>query len=327
MTILCAMLVGYLLWSNASLVTMADSHTVGVAPGGDYTVGIVITDSSSSGSTGSGNTPDSGLDGSGACHDSVGLEVECWNGFGAWNYSQQAHCAWVDVPFSSPQWNGRVDADGNPTGYFLTCHKPGMYDLPPSPIWVEDLPDTPPKLDSDPEAVVREAVASLELHPPTVGVTAFTYPDFEEHGLTWWVGAIAWLWVDASDGLQWGRHELSASLDSASVEATVEATSVTFDPGDGAGELVTCWSPGTPRSFHAHGTISDKSPSGCDYQYLTTTDDETGERYAVSATVTWMVTWQSAVLGQSGRFTLDIASVDNPSIYIGELIATRRVPR
>ncbi len=248
-------------------VGRGDNHSVEVEITGEF----VVPDAAGASGLSGTDSADTGV-----CRDDSGAEIACWNEYGFWSYDQRAYCSRIDIPTDSLWWVNRLDVGGSPTGYFITCHAPGVYDLPAAPIWVEELPDTPYRPGSDPEAVVREAVASLQLHPPTVGITAFVYPDFEEHGLTWWVGAQAWLWVDASDDLQWGVHEVSAHLDGVSVDAVVEATSVTFDPGDG-GEPVICHSAGTPRAFHAHGTISDVSPSGCDYQYLRTTDDQTEE--------------------------------------------------
>jgi hypothetical protein len=71
------------------------------------------------------------------------------------------------------------------------------------------------------------------LKPPTVGVGAFVYDRYEEWGLSWWVGAPMWLWVDDRDDLQWGTHEISGEDAGLSVSASVRATSVSFDPGNG----------------------------------------------------------------------------------------------
>jgi len=192
-------------------------------------------------------------------------------------------------------------------------------------VWAATNPSTPAKPGVDPVTLVRTAISSLDLHPPTVGVSAYTYPGYEDWGLSWWVGAPMWLWVDATDTLQWGTHTITANQDSLTVTATITATQVNFDPGDATGP-VTCKTPGTPRPWDPNDPLSHHSPTGCEHTYLTTnTLGDTTSRYTVSATVTWTVTWTTND-GQSGNFTTTTTSTTNPAIHVGELRVVLTTP-
>jgi hypothetical protein len=158
------------------------------------------------------------------------------------------------------------------------------------------------------------------LHPPTVGVGAYVYPKYEEWGLSWWVGAPMWLWVDDADPLQWGEHSLDASLEDAGITASVEATRVVFDPGDGSKPVV-CQSAGTPRPWDPKDRLDRHSPSRCEHVYEVPNEKgEVDSRYAVSATVEWEVEWRTTD-GQSGVFTVEVSSVEDPSVHVGQIRA------
>ncbi|MCL2483429.1 MAG: hypothetical protein FWF43_08485 [Propionibacteriaceae bacterium] len=205
------------------------------------------------------------------------------------------------------------------------CRSYGKEATTEAPYWSETGPVTPARPGTDPVAVVRSSVASLGLHPPTVGVGAYVYPGYEDWGLSWWVGAPLWLWVDATDPLQWGTHTVTATQDGLTVTATVTASRVKFDPGDDA-EPVTCATPGTPRPWNPNDPLSHHSPTGCEYTYLTTNQlgDKTS-RFSVSATVTWTVNWTTTD-GQAGTFTTDMSSAATPAIHIGELRVVLTTP-
>ncbi|MDR0283469.1 MAG: hypothetical protein LBI33_01040 [Propionibacteriaceae bacterium] len=254
------------------------------------------------------------------CSRRDGSPVECWAGDYWWSSGYQAYCKVLDVPVDSPDWDSHRDASGNPVGTFYTCLRDHVTDFFDDGMryWSPDSPSTPGKAGTDPVTVVRTAVASLHLHPPTVGVGAYVYPDYEEWGLSWWVGAPMWLWVDASDPLQWGTHTISATEGGLTVTATVSAKTVSFDPGNGDDPIV-CVTAGTPRPWNPHELLSKHSPSGCEHTYLHTNElGNINSRYTVSATVDWEVVWSSSD-GQAGSFTTDIPSTESASIHVGQL--------
>ena len=211
-------------------------------------------------------------------------------------------------------WDGHRDANGNPTGALMMCTRfSGGWTMV---YWVDNLPIFP----TSAYQAALSAVESLQLHRPVVGVGAFTYPGYYEWGLTWWVGSPMWLWIDSTDSLQWGTHTLNPTAGGFSLNITVTASEVRYDPGDGS-RAVVCRNPGTPRYWNPKDPISRRSPSGCDHKYLrTNTLGEIDSRYTISATVIWDVNW-TASDGDYGHFTVEMSSIDNPSVHIGEMRA------
>ena len=134
-----------------------------------------------------------------------------------------------------------------------------------------------------------------------------------------------WLWVDSSDDLAWGVHSLSASESGVTISARVTASKVTYDPGDGSPPVV-CNSAGSSRPWNPNELMEKRSPSRCEHVYMkTNTLGDRNSRYTVSATVTWTVAWTSND-GQSGSFTLDVASAESLSIHVGEIRVVRVAP-
>jgi hypothetical protein len=134
-----------------------------------------------------------------------------------------------------------------------------------------------------------------------------------------------WLWVDATDPLQWGSHTLSATAGALTATATITATQSRYDVGDGT-PVIVCRNPGTPRPWDPKAPLKEESPSGCQHRYMRTNElGNIDSRYTVSAEVVWEVIW-SATDGEHGYFTMIVSSddnphVDNPTIHVGELRA------
>jgi len=297
----------------------ADGCSVSTVNGGGLlpigiSVSCAATTGGSQGTVGSG----SGSGGPTGCYKSDGTEVDCWFMGFSWNPTFDLYCHVGNYSADNPLWDSHRDSAGNPIGTLYECLN-NLNDLSNNLIrWADDSPVTPPVPGTDPETLVRTAVAQLGLHPPEVGVGAYVYPNYTDWGLSWWVGAPMWLWTDSDDDLQWGTHTISASDGGLSVTATVTSTSVAFDPGDG-GSPVTCSSAGTSRPWNPDDLLSNHSPSGCEYTYMTiNTPGDKDSRYTVSAEVTWTVTWSSSD-GQYGTFTTTMDSTDNPAIHVGQL--------
>jgi hypothetical protein len=261
-------------------------------------------------------------DGADSGCSSGGVEIPCEKGGWWWNSEVNRYCHVWDLSADSPMWDQFRDAQGNPTGVYYECGDDVTLSINVCAFafWADDRVATPPIPGSDPATVVRTAVDRLQLHPPTVGVGAYTYPKYEEWGLSWWVGAPMWLWVDATDPLQWGTHSLDAHLDGDGITATITATAASFDPGDGSDPVV-CRTPGTPRPWNPRDPLADHSPTRCEHAYLeTNTLGDIDSRYTVTATVTWQVTW-STTDGQYGQFDIEMASTSNPTIHVGQIHA------
>lgn len=80
--------------------------------------------------------------------------------------------------------------------------------------------------------------------------------------------------------------------------ATATVTSMSWAMGDGS--TVTCAGPGTP--YQGSVGMADSPDGG--HRYTQTSINEPGERYPLTATSTWTVTWQVTGGGaDSGEFT------------------------
>ena len=247
-----------------------------------------------------------------SCYALDGARVDCWFGDYWWSPGYNMWCKVADEEFWDKYIFRRVDGTRDDSLILYRCTTP---DRAPGEIdeifWGRSSQPT-----VDPEMVIKEQVVSLGLHPPTVGVGAFVYPDARDWGLSWWVGAPMWLFVDADDPLQWGTHELSVSLEGVTMTATVQANRVSYDPGDGSAPVV-CTNQGIERPFNDRELMRNHSPYGCEHIYMhTNVLGDKNSRYVVSAMVTWRVTW-SATNGQSGAFSFDVASVESPAVHIG----------
>jgi len=317
MVTMVALLVG----SQVGLVSHADTCSSSVHwMGHSDTVTVSTTCEDQSGSEESdGSSDDSGPVG---CFTWDGTEVSCWEGDKWWHSGFNMYCELLTDPISLDQFGVKNQA-GEYAGTFYRCNVPGNPGLEMT-MWENDRSSTPGRTGSDPKTVVKSAIANLGLHPPVPGVGAYVYPGYYQWGLTWWVGAPMWLWVDTTDDLQWGTHTITATEGGLTITATVTAGKAVFDPGDG-GDPVTCNNAGTFRGWDPNDRLSHHSPSGCEYTYLETNKmEDMNSRFEVSATVVWDVEW-STTDGQYGTFTVETHSETTASIHVGEL-HVRQVP-
>ena len=100
-----------------------------------------------------------------------------------------------------------------------------------------------------------------------------------------------WLWLVG----QWAPVTATAAVPGVSVTARATPTSVVWRMGDGT--QVVCRGPGT--AFRAGADAAAGSPD-CGYTYRHSSAGQPGQVYAVTATVTWTVTWAGA--GAAGTF-------------------------
>jgi hypothetical protein len=126
------------------------------------------------------------------------------------------------------------------------------------------------------ERALDEARRRLDLPLPDPGLN----PPGEQL-----VGVATWLWVDGP----WTPASATAQV--AGVSATVTATpvSVVWSPGDGT--TVTCDGPGTP--YDPTRSPADQR-SSCTHAYGRSSAALPGGAYALTATVTYEVTWSSS---------------------------------
>jgi hypothetical protein len=295
----------------------AESHVSNIY---DITVGGTCGGSSgTSSSTGSQSGGDTSEHTN--CFDLSGAEIPCWYDDMAWSAQQGAYCKQIPPP-ADVALTREGDKGTKQVGYYYRCGVPpnGTIEFF---VWQDEPIYTPPDIDMD--AWVRRTVATLHLHPPQVGLSAYVYPGYDQWGLSWWIGAPMWLWVDQSDDLQWGTHTVSATQDDLTVTATVTAVRATYDPGDGS-QPVVCGTAGSPRPWNKHDLLKNHSPSGCEYTYLqTNTMGDRDSRFLVTSTVTWTVVW-TATNGQAGTYTMDLPSPEPASIHVGEIYVVNGPP-
>jgi hypothetical protein len=110
-----------------------------------------------------------------------------------------------------------------------------------------------------------------------------------------------WLWVDQAT---WTPRSATASVPGVTVSATATPVRVDWSTGDG-GEL-TCDGPGTPWQ---PGSDPDAESPTCGHTYTRTSKSQPGGVFAVSANVTWLVTWSGGGVTGSGGPLLSTETV------------------
>lgn len=128
----------------------------------------------------------------------------------------------------------------------------------------------------DPEALAREALASIGISPPAIRTSP------SESGKLF-VQVPTWLWLDRS----WW-HSYTATASSGRVWSTVTARPVSVSWKLGDGNTVNCSGPGTPWTEGAPEDGSD-----CIHTYRRSSAGSSGGEFAMQATVHLEITWTS----------------------------------
>jgi hypothetical protein len=153
--------------------------------------------------------------------------------------------------------------------YFFTCT--GSADLLMGNLFA---PANQPAV--APATLARTASRYLPLPPPEIHVN----PPADHDQL---VNLASWLWADPAT---WGARSATASVPNESATVTAVPVSVTWTMGDGG--RVVCRGPGVPYDVR-RGPAGQHT--GCSYTYRRSSAGQPGERYAVTATTTWQLTW------------------------------------
>ena len=161
--------------------------------------------------------------------------------------------------------------------------------------------DPPPGTPVTPEELAERAVDSMTLLGPDI------HTSIRPGGMAL-VGVPVWLWTSTGPS-RWGPTSATASVTGLSVTAVARAVAVHWQLGDGTS--LTCTGPGTPYQRHA-GRLS--SPT-CGHVYLRSSARQPNERYPLTATTTWHITWSGG--GDSGAMTRTRTST--ASLTVGEL--------
>ncbi len=218
-------------------------------------------------------------------------------------------------------------APGGPTPgswYSVSCY----FSDGDSVTQTEWIPDQAPAAAPSvtPYEVALQAEASIHLPTPTTA----TDPSSEAI-----VNLPTWLWVGAAD---WHPYSVGASVGSVSAVAVATPLSVTWSMGDG--HSVICTGPGTPFD---PGRSALGQSTNCSYDYPVSSAGEPSSdgdpndgSFAVTATVTWSVTWSSVgaagggslpTLFTSAGFRLRVGQVESiDAIPSSELPTSGTVP-
>jgi hypothetical protein len=165
-----------------------------------------------------------------------------------------------------------TSANKEGTWYFYECQDPqAPFGVNSGTVFVPTgQPAVPPAvLAQEAARFVAAPAPSIQLNPPA--------------GSDHLVNLESWLWIDPST---WGRRSATASVPNETATVVATPVSVTWTMGDGA--KVTCRGPGVPYD-------PNRPPEGqrtnCSHTYKRSSAGQPGQRYAVSATTTWSLSW------------------------------------
>ncbi|MFI1400938.1 ATP/GTP-binding protein [Streptomyces sp. NPDC020681] len=210
-------------------------------------------------------------------------------------------------PAGSQYWQNHDPKDG--AIYIRSCRHytdTGASAVFDEPVWA---PNGTPPVAVDPAVLAQQAVDSMLLTGPEIGIT----PGPGKTGL---VGLPVWMWTEIGP-TTFGPNSASATAGGVTVTAKARVTRIVWSMGDG--RTVTCAGPGTVYR-PAYG--KRESPT-CGHVYAGTSGGEAGGRYTVTATSTWVIDWQVAgAAGSGGQLTETRAS--QAQVAIGELQAVGR---
>lgn len=208
-------------------------------------------------------------------------------------------------PADDPRWEGS-DPTTNSV-IFNNCNGPTTYAVVPSGTDPAAAAPPPPP---DPAVLAAQAIGQLRVPSPSVGMS----PDPE------WLAVNFWTWLYTDDP---GPVSTTVELRGVSVTATASLSQVAWVMGEpvslknaGAGIAgVTCDGPGVAPP--AKPRYDQPPPCGYMYKFRSTKERTAGtERWPVTATATWAVTWTSNT-GASGTDQLQSTS-STALVRVGE---------
>ena len=213
--------------------------------------------------------------------------VPCESESGYWSNTMNCYIRLMQPqpPAGDAAWQGHAPGDG---AVYL-CYQPQTGIL--VPLWSADSPErsgTGPT----PRVVAQQAIASMDLKAVRIGIRP--RPTETSIGL---VGMPVWMWAKDPDATTVGPVTTSATAGGIAVTATVSLLKVTWSMGDGT--EVVCSSPGT----RYRPEFGMKSSPDCGHTYQESSAGQEGDRFTVTATSSWVVSWSGA--GQTGTIRLN----------------------
>jgi hypothetical protein len=237
----------------------------------------------------------------------TGVAIPCQDREAWWVPSMQcyAQVAAEQPARSSAVWGGHTDgAIYECTFYSNGRSFPGTNGFS---FWSATAPAGPPAV--DPAVLAEQALETLTIPAPTTGrYPAGTLQDGQPYTV---VNAYTWFWTDPES-----FQPLTARADAGGVwaEVTVEPTSLSFTPGDGAA-TVSCPGPGV--SWQRTDGVWAQSPAGCDYRYPHSSIHEPDREVTAVYGIQWSVAWTSST-GASGTLP-QLTTTSTATFAVAEL--------
>jgi len=159
-----------------------------------------------------------------------------------------------------------------------------------SSLWIEPwiANDT-----ANPAIAAGEVIGRLAVQGIDIGFA----PDPDAAGSRGFVGMPVWMWVDSVTAENYGPYTVAEVEQGVAVTANAQVTSVRWVMGDG--QSVSC--AGTGVKYQVALGVVD-SPS-CGYRYQTTSADQPGGLFTVTAISNWQVDWNAG--GATGSQTIE----------------------
>jgi hypothetical protein len=234
--------------------------------------------------------------------DGQNVEVPCSTGDGYWS---NGRICYIKISADQPA----PPPGGAPTGAWYACtpvpNSCGLRDCYGVTFW-SNTP--PPGINTlTPSQAAQRLISTFQIQGINIGFA----PNPNIPGSKSYVGVPIWMWVKNPTPLTYGPYSDTATLGGVTITATAKVTSILWNMGDG--KTVPCGSAGTEFKV-AYGAVD--SPT-CGYRYSTTSHDQPGGTYTITATSQWTVTWTGD--GKTG--TVPLTSASNSNVEINELQA------
>ncbi|WP_244242321.1 hypothetical protein [Nocardioides seonyuensis] len=182
-------------------------------------------------------------------------------------------------------WQGHEPGDG---AVYL-CYQPQTGII--VPLWLANPPDQAGQ-GPTPRVVAEQAIASMDLKAVRIGIA----PKADEDSIGI-VGMPVWMWAKEPDAETVGPVTATASAGGITVTATASLLKVTWSMGDGT--EVVCSTPGT----RYRPEFGMQASPDCGHTYQQSSAGQEGDKFTVTATSSWVVTWSGA--GQTGTIRLN----------------------
>lgn len=239
--------------------------------------------------------------------------IDCGGPTSYWSNVRQCY-----VYMKDGVWPARPPGVSQEAGYYgcimFQAGTGGSPNLPgETNFWSETVPPGLQVL--TPGRAAAMLIATFQLRGVDIGMAPQVNPAWGHRRS--YVGIPVWLWVDNPQPLTWGPYTETATLGGQTITATAQVTGIRWNMGDG--REVVCGSPGT--AYSAGYGLSD-SPT-CGHRYDRTSQNQPGDRYTVTATSQWTVTWTS-LAGANG--TINLTTSSSTQLEINEIQSVNVTP-